>query len=177
MSDDSVFDAVPSDGSSNTNITDISSEVSASTIEKLHRLKSRLKMSDLSSNELELKASLYFHICNPLKRWKLEKLVPYKLVLQILKTVFLIVQVSVSNYLLFIYYNCNNLFQVVLFSYIAANERAVYKYNTSLLFQELFIQSYSATDAKPLKRFMSRTLDQIMNEITFAVERVCACYN
>lgn len=80
--------------SSNINVTDISSEVSSSTIEKLHRLKSRLKLSDLSTNELELKASLYFHICNPLKRWKLEKLVPYKLVLQMIKTVFLIAQVS-----------------------------------------------------------------------------------
>lgn len=60
---------------------------------RLQRLKSRLTLHDLSQNELELKASLYFHICNPLKRWKVEKLVPYKLVLQVVKTVFLVVQV------------------------------------------------------------------------------------
>ncbi len=63
--------------------------------EKLQRLKSRLKLKDLSRNELELKASLYFHICNPLKRWKVEKLFPYKLVLQIVKTIFLVTQVII----------------------------------------------------------------------------------
>lgn len=62
--------------------------------EKLNHLKSRLKRHDLSQNELELKAALYFHICNPLKRWKVEKLVPYKLVLQVIKTFLLVAQVS-----------------------------------------------------------------------------------
>ena len=66
-------------------------------VEKLRRLKSRLKLKDLSRNELELKASLYFHICNPLKRWKVEKLVPYKLVLQIAKTILLITQVILTQ--------------------------------------------------------------------------------
>lgn len=62
-----------------------------------------------------------------------------------------------------------------MFSYIAANERAVYTYNTSFLFQELFILSYSNVDAKPLKRYMTRTQDHIINEATYAVERVCWC--
>ena len=61
--------------------------------EKLTHFKSRLKLHDLSQNELELKAALYFHICNPLKRWRVEKLVPYKLVLQVFKTFLLVVQV------------------------------------------------------------------------------------
>ena len=88
VSVDSVF--------ANASLTSEDSIISSNgTIEKLQRLKSRLKLKDLSQNELELKASLYFHICNPLKRWKVEKLVPYKLVLQIVKTVLLIVQVSI----------------------------------------------------------------------------------
>ena len=61
--------------------------------EKLTHFKSRLKLHDLSQNELELKAALYFHICNPLKRWRVEKLVPYKLVLQVFKTFLLVAQV------------------------------------------------------------------------------------
>ena len=73
--------------------TVIDSISTAPSREKLTHLKSRLKLHDLSQNELELKAALYFHICNPLKRWKVEKLVPYKLVLQIIKTFLLVAQV------------------------------------------------------------------------------------
>ena len=57
------------------------------------RLKSHSDLNQLASNEVELKANLFFHIGNPLKRWKIERVIPIKLILQILKTLFLIVQV------------------------------------------------------------------------------------
>lgn len=61
---------------------------------KLQRLQSALDLDKLAQNELELKANLYWHIGTPIKRWKIEKQVPMKLVLQLLKTLCLIVQVS-----------------------------------------------------------------------------------
>lgn len=60
---------------------------------KLQRLQSALDLDELAQNELELKANLYWHIGTPIKRWKVEKQVPVKLVLQLLKTFCLIVQV------------------------------------------------------------------------------------
>ncbi|XP_011402441.1 PREDICTED: mucolipin-3-like [Amphimedon queenslandica] len=92
--------------------------------EKLKHLKSRLKLHDLSQNELELKAALYFHICNPLKRWKVEKLVPYKLVLQVIKTFLLVAQ-------------------VLLFAYSTSNHRSVFLYNSGLLFDQLLSRNTS----------------------------------
>ena len=60
---------------------------------KLQRLQSTLDFDALAQNELELKANLYWHIATPIKRWKVERQVPVKLVLQLLKTLLLIVQV------------------------------------------------------------------------------------
>ena len=60
---------------------------------KLERLQSSLDLDALARNELELKANLYYHIGNPLKRWKVERVVPIKLLLQALITFCLIVQV------------------------------------------------------------------------------------
>ena len=57
------------------------------------RLQSELDLDDLSKNEIELKANLYFHIGNPIKRWKVDRVVPVKLLLQLLKTFCLVVQV------------------------------------------------------------------------------------
>ena len=139
-----------------------------------------MKLEDLSQNELELKASLYFHICNPLKRWKVEKLVPYKLVLQVVKTLLLVMQVSwytgtgtLCQIVITNQSNCSLLLhQVVLFTYIAANERAVYMFQSNLLFQELFIRSYVADNARPSNAFLVRTQDQVLAEITYAIERV-----
>jgi len=62
-------------------------------LSKLKKLQSQLDFDQLAKNELELKANLYFHIGNPLKRWRVERVVPIKLILQVLKTVCLIVQV------------------------------------------------------------------------------------
>ena len=51
-------------------------------------------MDHLAKSEIELKANLYFHISNPLKRWRVERVIPIKLILQIIKTFCLIVQVQ-----------------------------------------------------------------------------------
>ena len=61
---------------------------------KLQHLQSALDFDKLAQNELELKANLYWHIATPIKRWKVEGQVPIKLVLQLLKTLCLIVQVG-----------------------------------------------------------------------------------
>ena len=67
---------------------------------KLKKLQSRLNLNELAQNELELKTTLFYHIGNPIKRWRVERVVPGKLVVQLLKTFCLIVQVyySVFNY-------------------------------------------------------------------------------
>ena len=62
-------------------------------LRKLQRLRSTLNLDQLAKNEQELKANLYFHISNPIKRWRVEKQLPIKLLLQVLKTFCLIVQV------------------------------------------------------------------------------------
>lgn len=62
----------------------------------LQRLKTELNLNVLAQNELELKANIFYHIGNPLKRWRVEKVVPGKLVLQLLKTFCLIVQVNTT---------------------------------------------------------------------------------
>ena len=63
----------------------------------LQRLKTELDLNVLAQNELELKANIFYHIGNPLKRWRVEKVVPGKLVLQLLKTFCLIVQVDTCS--------------------------------------------------------------------------------
>lgn len=60
----------------------------------LKRLKTELNLDVLAKNELELKANIFYHIGNPIKRWRVEKVVPGKLILQLLKTFCLIVQVK-----------------------------------------------------------------------------------
>ena len=60
---------------------------------RLQKLRSELNLEALAQNELELKANLFYHIGNPIKRWRVEKVVPGKLVLQLLKTFCLVVQV------------------------------------------------------------------------------------
>ena len=65
---------------------------------KLRKLQSHLEFDQLAKNELELKANMYFHIGNPIKRWRVEKVVPIKLLLQLLKTFCVITQVCVYVY-------------------------------------------------------------------------------
>ena len=78
----------------------------------LVRLSTRvsLNLEELSSNEIALKKSLYFHLSNPIKRWKLEKLVPTKLLLQLLKTVLFLLQVySLLSYVVVYHLCCLNI--------------------------------------------------------------------
>ena len=74
---------------------------------KLQRLQSTLDFDELAQNEVELKANLYWHIGTPIKRWKVEGHVPIKLVLQLLKTLCLVVQVIVFS-IVHIYEYINN---------------------------------------------------------------------
>ena len=60
----------------------------------------------------------------------------------------------------------------MLFTYVAANDRAVFVFQTNFLFQELFIKAYSSLDAKPSNHFSAQTREDVLDEISFAVERV-----
>ncbi len=61
---------------------------------RLQKLRSTLDFDALARNELELKANLFFHIGNPVKRWRVERVVPIKLLLQLLKSFCLLTQVT-----------------------------------------------------------------------------------
>ena len=61
---------------------------------KLERLKSTASIDELSNSELELKANLYYHISNPLKRWKTDRSPPVTLILQLAKMFCVVTQVS-----------------------------------------------------------------------------------
>ena len=49
--------------------------------------------NEIVSDEIKLKIALYNHICNPLKRWKVGHVVPYKLILELCKTFLALAQV------------------------------------------------------------------------------------
>ena len=57
------------------------------------RCRSGACMKELSENERELKMNMYYHISNPISRWKTDRKFPVKLVLQILKTFCVVTQV------------------------------------------------------------------------------------
>ena len=48
----------------------------------------------------------------------------------------------------------------------------MYIFQSSFLFQELFIRANLPDDARPSNPFVARTQDQVLTEITFAIERV-----
>lgn len=63
---------------------------------ELHRRYSifpNINYDELVSDEIMLKTALYNHICNPLKRWQVGRIVPYKLFLQLFKTILVLIQV------------------------------------------------------------------------------------
>ena len=75
--------------------------VSRPSKEKLAERRKRLKKTRsvgnllrLADSEESLKLALYYHICNPLKRWKTERKVPYSLLLQLFKAFFVMLQAS-----------------------------------------------------------------------------------
>ena len=49
------------------------------------------------TNERELKVALYCHISNPLKRWKVGRYLPWSMILQITKTVVVLIHVSICK--------------------------------------------------------------------------------
>lgn len=55
----------------------------------------RVDIRDLINNEINLKEALYYHICDPIERWKVKRVVPYKFILQIIKTVLILLQVCI----------------------------------------------------------------------------------
>ena len=62
---------------------------------KLEKLRSRADIQLLSNDECELKTNMFYHISNPIARWKADHSPPVKMVLQLLQTVCVITQVSV----------------------------------------------------------------------------------
>lgn len=54
-------------------------------------------------NERDLKVAIYCHISNPLKRWKVGRFVPWKMIMQVIKTLIVILQVSYNKLTLFIF--------------------------------------------------------------------------
>ena len=47
------------------------------------------------TNERELKVALYCHISNPLKRWKVGRYPPWRMGLQVVKTLVVLIHVSI----------------------------------------------------------------------------------
>lgn len=64
-----------------------------STIKRLKKLHSTANLYQMSSSEMELKANLYYHISNPIKRWKTDRSPPLMLILQMVKTISIVAQV------------------------------------------------------------------------------------
>lgn len=102
-----------------------------------------LDYNSIVEDEIQLKTALYNHICNPLKRWKVANAKPYKLFLQIVKTVLVLVQ-------------------VFLFAYFLANER-VYFYSRS---QELLQNLLLRNKVNKLSLYNDEELNEDINFIT-----------
>ncbi|CAI7993502.1 Mucolipin-1 [Geodia barretti] len=90
---------------------------------KLQRLQTTLDFDKLAENELELKANLYWHIATPIKRWKVERQVPIKLILQLLKTLVLIVQ-------------------AVLFTETIVHKRGEFFFDSRIVFESVFVVDF-----------------------------------
>ena len=63
------------------------------TVKKLNRLRSAASFIQMSTSEMELKANIYYHISNPLKRWKTDRSPPVMLMLQVAVTICVVAQV------------------------------------------------------------------------------------
>ena len=60
---------------------------------KLVKLQSRSNLWASGTNEKELKANMYIHLSNPLERWRTDQILPLKMILQGMKTFFVLAQV------------------------------------------------------------------------------------
>ena len=56
----------------------------------------KVDIKNLVNNEINLKEALYYHICDPIERWRVKKVVPYKCILQIIKTLLILLQVCIN---------------------------------------------------------------------------------
>eukprot|EP00731_Ephydatia_muelleri_P026752 Em0018g852a len=96
----------------------------------LERLRSRADLLVLSNDELELKTNMFYHISNPLARWKADRSPPIKMILQLLKTFCIVTQFYNSTGTLFGGYGLEYVngsirpIQVVLTQYVEAELNA-----------------------------------------------------
>lgn len=123
-------------------------------LRKLQHLQSALDLDHLAKNEQELKANLYFHISNPLKRWKVEKRLPIKLLLQVLKTLCLIVQLA-------------------LFTGTIPYQRAEFFYDSREVFENLFLINFEPQeeDGPARPTYCAYTSTDILNELEYLATR------
>ena len=122
------------------------------------------------TNERDLKVAIYCHISNPLKRWKVGRFVPWKMILQVIKTLIVILQVSYNKLLLFIAINFSSL-QAGLFLVTVPNEREIFIVESRVVLEELFVKSFNPSDITKLT-YTAFSPQQLFSEISYASERV-----
>lgn len=96
VNDDAMLSLAPSDENSSL-ISDsdaATDSLSARTkgLRTLERLRSRADLLVLSNDELELKTNMFYHISNPIARWKADRSPPIKMIIQLLKTFCVVTQ-------------------------------------------------------------------------------------
>ena len=122
------------------------------------------------ANERELKVAIYCHISNPLKRWKVGKLVPWKMILELIKTLIVILHVSYNTTPLFII-TFSLLLQTILFLVTVPNGREKFFVESRVVFEELFIKSFNPSDITKVT-YTAFSPQQLLSEISYVSERV-----
>lgn len=120
------------------------------------------------ANERELKVAIYCHISNPLKRWKVGKLIPWKMILELIKTLVVILHVSYKLcYASLSYY----FLQTILFLVTIPNGREKFFIKSRIVFEELFIKSFNPSDTTQVT-YTAFSPQQLFSEISYVSERV-----
>ncbi|KAL5466995.1 hypothetical protein EMCRGX_G031160 [Ephydatia muelleri] len=137
-------------------------EAKESTIKRLKKLRSSANLYQMSSNELELKANLYYHISNPIKRWKTDRSPPFMLILQVAKTICIVVQVilfmnSSVNRQSFELADAKNLFECLLLNQCSATIGDVY-------------QAYSIQDVKNIITLFTAQYSSLLNSTVYGFD-------
>ncbi|KAL5466985.1 hypothetical protein EMCRGX_G031150 [Ephydatia muelleri] len=137
-------------------------EAKESTIKRLKKLRSSANLYQMSSNELELKANLYYHISNPIKRWKTDRSPPFMLILQVAKTICIVVQVilfmnSSVNRQSFELADAKNLFECLLLNQCSATIGDVY-------------QAYSIQDVKNIITSSTAQYSNLLNSTVYGFD-------
>ncbi|KAL5466992.1 hypothetical protein EMCRGX_G031157 [Ephydatia muelleri] len=136
-------------------------EAKESTI-KRKKLRSSANLYQLSSNEQELKPNLYYHISNPIKRWKTDRSPPFMLILQVAKTICIVVQVilfmnsSVNRQSLELA-DAKNLFECLLLNQCSAAIGDVY-------------QAYSIQDVKNIITSSTAQYSSLLNSTVYGFD-------